>query len=110
MGPLYPHGPPTPSPLRWGGGAGGTLSPTVLPGERGRVGTGLRRQAVNVAREEGCLADVGDVQQPRYPALQPQGATAVRRHPMAEGGQVALERLVGQAARVERRQVLVVAV
>src|SRR5689334_13807018 len=42
MGPLYPHGPPAPSPLRWRGGAGAWRE-----GDRYKAGIVRRRAGAN---------------------------------------------------------------
>src|SRR4051812_29555770 len=85
------------------------LSGAVAVSYEGRA-CELRRQAVDVAREQGRLADVRGVHESRHPALQPQRAAAVRRHPVAEGVQVAPERLLGEPALGQGRLVLRVAV
>lgn len=44
---------------------------------------------MEVAGEEGYLADVGSSRQSCRPAFQPDGESAMRRHAMSEGLQVA---------------------
>ena len=65
------------------------------PRRRRRVGRRLRRQPVQVAREERDLADVRRLDQPRHPALEPDREAAVRRHPVAERLQVGVVRRPG---------------
>ena len=49
--------------------------------------------AVEVAGEEGCFFDVGEVEQSGGKALQPRGRAAVRRHAYLKGLQIIREKL-----------------
>ena len=56
-----------------------------------------RRQPVEVAREKGDLADVGRLDQPPGPALEPDGEAAVRWDAIAEGVDVGVVRRLREA-------------
>src|SRR5438034_9763828 len=67
------------------------------------------QQSVAVTWEERCLADVRETERLRHEPAEPEREAAVRRHPVPEGVEIAGERRLVEAARRERRAVVLIA-
>ena len=83
-------------------GVQATIANYLVPANR----PSSRGEALLVAGEERGQAQVGQPQQLHQQPLQPDGKTAVWRHPVAKRFQVRLEWLGGQVGLGQRRQVV----